>query len=167
VYHVYNRGVEKRRIFSDHLDYQRFKLQMRKALQAEPSVSLLAYSLMPNHYHLLIRQADAKAMARFMRRLGTAYVMYFNIRHKRVGPLFQGKYKGIRIVAPGDLMVVSRYIHMNAEAAGLGWQQHQHSSLRAYLEPSPDDWVNSAPVLELFDQPVDYRDYIARGKLRP
>jgi putative transposase len=168
IYHAFNRGVERRRIFVDHHDYQRFKQQMRQALDREPSVTLLAYSLMPNHIHILLRQSEAEAMGRWFQRLITGYVVYFNKRHERIGPLFQGKYKATRVVGPGHLMEESRYIHVNPERAGLGWRQHQHSSLQAYLEPeTADGFVDTWPVLQLFDMPNDYMAYLSKAKVRP
>jgi REP element-mobilizing transposase RayT len=167
-YHIYNRGVERHRIFFDHHDYQRFKEQIAKALEREPSIELLAYCLMPNHFHLQLRQYDSFGMSRFMRRLSTAYVMYLNKRRTRVGPLFQGIYKAVHLVGPEALMANSRYIHLNPAKAGLDWRQHQHSSINAYLVPFPTDpLVNPYPVLELFDFPDDYSRYLSRSKLRP
>jgi putative transposase len=160
-YHVYNRGVEYRDIFMDGRDYQRFMLQMRQYLLLEPTVSLLAFSLMPNHFHMMLHQSDQLGVSRFLQRLITGYVMYFNHKYRRIGPLFQGKYKASRIVGAEHLMEVSRYIHLNPERAGLGWQQHAYSSLAWYIEPyKQDSLVDARPVLELFDLPGDYRAYL-------
>jgi putative transposase len=161
IYHVYNRGVERRRIYLDGRDYQRFLLQLCQAVEAEPAIELLAYCLMPNHFHMLLRQTDSPAMGRFMQRLGIAYVMYFNRRHHRVGPLFQGKYKAVRVIGSFQLMEVSRYIHRNPEHAGLDWRQHTYSSQRYYLDSHPpDDLENVSHVLACFDQPGDYWPYL-------
>jgi putative transposase len=167
VYHAYNRGVERRRIFIDSHDYQRFKLQIAEALAKEPSVSLLAYCLMPNHFHLLIHQSDSVGMTSFMRRVSTAYVMYFNRRHARIGSLFQGKYKAVRVTGALHLMEESRYVHLNPERAGLGWRQHLHSSAGAYLGKRFDPLLTPEPILELFDHPSDYVHYLSSGKVRP
>jgi REP element-mobilizing transposase RayT len=170
IYHLFNRGVERREIFLDQHDYRRFKLQLEQALQAEPAISLWAFCLMPNHFHLLVHQADEQRLGLFMQRLITAYVMYFNKRHKRVGPLFQGKYKAVRIIGPGQLMETSRYIHLNPERAGIGWRQHQHSSITHYLEPNlriDAGQVDPWPVLKLFDLPGDYQRYLSIAKVRP
>lgn len=168
-YHVYNRGVERRQIFMDHHDYQRFKQQMRQCLDRELQITLLAFSLMPNHFHLLLSQSDDGAMSRFMKRLSTAYAMYFNKKYHRVGSLFQGKYKAARIVGAQHLMEISRYIHLNPERAGLGWRQHQHSSVASYVKPGVGvpSLADPTPVLALFDVPGDYRRYLSKGKVRP
>jgi len=144
---------------------------MHQCLDREPGVNLLAFSLMPNHFHLLVSQADDTSMTNFMRRLGTAYVMYFNRKYQRVGPLFQGKYKAVRVIGPQQLMEVSRYIHLNPERAGLGWRQHQHSSVASYVSlgntEAGDELVDPRPVLQLFDHPGDYKRYLSKGEVRP
>ncbi|MDB5178684.1 MAG: hypothetical protein JWN01_627 [Patescibacteria group bacterium] len=157
VYHVYNRGVERRDIFMDHHGYQRFKLQMRTFLEREL-----------NHFHLLVQRTDNEAMSRYIKRLVVGYVMYFNKKYHRVGPLFQGKYKAVRVIGPRQLMEVSRYIHLDPERAGLGWRQHQHSSIASYTrEAGADNMVDPGPVLELFDIPEDYKRYMSIGEVRP
>jgi REP element-mobilizing transposase RayT len=162
IYHAFNRGVEKRRIFVDGYDYQRFLGYIRQGFANEPGITLLAYSLMPNHFHLLIRQSDEpNAISRFMQGLGISYVRTFNNRHNRVGPLYQGKYKAVRVVGPEHLMSASRYIHLNPLNAGLGWWHYQYSSVDAYLPPFPaNPLVDPSPVLELFDSPADYQRFL-------
>jgi putative transposase len=167
VYHAYNRGVERRQIFMDGHDYRRFLRQLRQCLDREPGITLLAYSLMPNHFHLLLRQSDFASMSRFLQRLTIGYVMYFNKRHQRIGPLFQGKYKAVRVVGAQHLMEVSRYIHLNPERAGLGWRQHAYSSINSYVDhDTSDGLVDPAPVLSLFDHPNDYQRYLSIMELR-
>jgi putative transposase len=165
-YHAYNRGVERRQIFMDGRDYNRFIKQMEQFVAREPRIRLLAYSLMPNHFHLLISQDDQRSMASFIQRLSTGYTMYFNKRHKRVGSLFQGTYKAARIIGAQQLMEVSRYIHLNAERAGLGWRQQSYPSAPSYMNPfRPDPLVTREPVLGLFDRPEDYSVYLSKGEV--
>jgi putative transposase len=164
VYHVINRGVERRQLFMDSHDYRRFKLQMSQAIEREPDLFILAYCLMPNHLHMLLSQTDSDAIRSFMHRLTTAYAMYFNRRHRRVGPLFQGTFKAIPVTGPQQLMEVSRYIHLNPERAGLGWLQHQHSSVADYLGERSDGLAYPEPVLRLLDRPGDYRRYLSQGR---
>jgi putative transposase len=177
IYHVFNRGVERREVFLDGHDYRRFLRQLSQSLEREPSVSLLAYSLMPNHFHLLIKQTEPVVLGSFLQRLTIAYVMYFNRKYRRVGPLFQGKYKAVRVIGPRQLMEVSRYIHLNPERAGLGWRQHAYSSVAVYTGKSEGEQatpqvvasgptIDAKPVLTLFDMPGDYKHYLATAKLR-
>ncbi len=110
-YHIYNRGVEKRKIFLDDQDYKVFLSYMKFYLEAvdlqgqalqeakiSPSkiqknyhnqIDLLAYCLMPNHFHFFISQSTERAIAEFMQSLILKYVLYFNKKYKRVGSLFQ------------------------------------------------------------------------------
>src|SRR3989338_465949 len=121
-YHVYNRGVDKNIIFKDTSDYRRFlellylanfksHLDLQKLLREGRTftellklnrgatlVEIGAFCLMSNHFHLLVRQKVKGGVSKFMQKLITGYVMYYNKRHKRVGPLFQGKFKSKDIV---------------------------------------------------------------------
>ena len=131
-YHLYNRGVNKGLIFSDDHDYKTFLYYLKlylcsEELQVEylklfPSrklknycdrLKLLAYSLMPNHFHLLVWQKDADAINHFMRSLIVKYAMYFNKKYKRIGPLFQGVYKAVQVENEQQLIYLSKYIHRN------------------------------------------------------
>lgn len=114
-YHLYNRGVEKRTIFQNEKDYKVFlsylQFYLTEPLRGEspksfPSqellnhtknIQLIAYCLMPNHFHLFIKQREKDSINHFMRSLLTRYSMYFNKRYSRVGSLFQGPYKAALI----------------------------------------------------------------------
>mgnify|MGYP001612174729 CR=1 FL=1 len=133
IYHVYNRGVEKRIIYKDSQDYSRFVKGMvifndtkviddfndrfRKVLtgsyQRKSIVDVMAFCLMPNHYHLLLRQSADNGITEFMRKLGDGYVKYFNLKHERVGPLFQGKFKSVLIDNDSQFLYIPHYIHLN------------------------------------------------------
>ena len=126
-YHVYNRGVEKRTIFVDEFDYKMFLSYLKAYLspphpeQVRPvrasniyeQVQLICFCLMPNHFHLLIRQSTQLGIVSFMRRLTNAYTKYFNERYTRVGPLFQGCYKAALVQEEPYLLHLTRYIHLN------------------------------------------------------
>ena len=160
-YHVYNRGVEKRLIFLDDQDYVVFlgllkkyllgvnetKLNRHKFEKLGDNIELLAYCLMPNHFHLLVYQRDKDSLVKLMRRAMTGYVMYFNNRYKRVGSLFQGRYKASQINADSYLHHISRYIHMNPEE----YDKWPYSSLDNYTGNKKTDWINTKPIMELFD----------------
>lgn len=134
-YHIYNRGVEKRDIFIDEADYFRFilgiasfndsqctsnlhrihdVLQLKEQLIKHPIVEIICYSLMPNHYHILLRQIADNGISRFMQKLGIGYTKYFNKRYNRIGVLFQGVFKAKHISKNEYLLQLSRYIHLNA-----------------------------------------------------
>ncbi len=138
VYHLYNRGNRKQAIFEQDSDY-RFYLAMLQRYCRESGFSVIAYCLMPNHVHLLVRQNRSIGPSKLMARLHTTYAMYFNDEYKKVGHLFQGRYKQ-KIVSDNDyLLRLVSYFHLNpvkdhiVQSVGeyrwssFGW--HQQSSI--------------------------------------
>lgn len=133
IYHIYNRGVEKRRLFMDKQDYLRFikclclfndskpilnaeykfKNLDDAAINRNMLVDILAFCLMPNHFHLLLRQREKNGISKFMRKLCIGYANYFNIKHERVGGLFQGRFKSILIQHNSQFGYIPYYIHLN------------------------------------------------------
>lgn len=169
IYHVYNRGVEKRDIFIDRDDYLFFLHLLKTALSDNSKrgstplatkrnngiyvrksfyqkIELLSYCLMPNHFHLLIKQHESKALTEFMRSICCSYGMYFNKKYTRVGSLFQGIFKAIDIEEDNYLLWVSRYIHRNPD----GFRSYLYSSYGDYLGIRHTDWVNTAIILDYF-----------------
>jgi putative transposase len=127
-------------------------------------IDLLAYSLMPNHFHFFIRQNVKQSLERFMRAFCTRYVMYFNAKYERVGPLFQGRYKSVLIDDEGQYLHISRYIHMQAlNLQGQSVQQIQPSSYPEYIGERNTDWIHSDVILESFsktDQKFTYAAFV-------
>lgn len=115
--HVIVRGVDRCDIFLDDADRRRFLLSFSKLL-AETDTECLAWSLMSNHFHLLLRPRKSH-LAPFMRRLLTGYAIYFNLRHKRSGHLFQNRYKSMVCEEDAYLLELIRYIHLNPLRARL------------------------------------------------
>lgn len=169
-YHVYNRGVEKKDIFLAEQDYAFFAKLLRKYLDpsySRPpsetprislarSINLLAYCLMPAHFHILLYQLDdEKALEKLFRRVMTGYVMYFNKKYRRIGPLFQGRYKASRIGDDIYLFHISRYIHLNPLDIGQMYENYPYSSYQEYLKPTNRRFIQPKLILELFED-VDY-----------
>lgn len=115
LYHVLFRGIERRSIFADKEDYQEF---LGRLESAKEDALIFAWALMPNHGHLLLRTGRAP-LADIMRRLLTGYAVYFNRRHKRVGHLFQNRYKSIVCDEDLYLKTLVAYVHLNPLKAGL------------------------------------------------
>ena len=136
IYHIYYRGGEKRDIFLDENDYYRFvhglyefndkapalssyyyssEVGLRKGVERKRRVlvDVLAFCLMPNHYHLLVKQVDEGGITDFMRKVGTGYTNYFNKKRDRVGSLFQGKFKARHVTDNAHLLYLPLYIHLN------------------------------------------------------
>lgn len=110
-YHVTCRGVERSDIFRDDKDRSRFLMALKESVELF-NVEVHCYVLMSNHFHFFLKTPDAN-LGRFMQRFNTAYTTYFNLRHHRVGHLYQGRYKSILVEADEYLLELSRYIHLN------------------------------------------------------
>jgi putative transposase len=117
-YHVLNRGIEKRTIFRSRRCYERF-LELLSALPGRFGVKLHGYVLMPNHYHLQVETPEAN-LSRAIHWLNVSYSVWLNHKYRRVGPLFQGRFKAI-LHEPDEAVIINRYIHLNpvrVEAGG-------------------------------------------------
>lgn len=131
-YHLYNRGTERRDIFMDDYDRQRFRKLLyvangdksfkfrdiqnksfSKIDRGEPLTAIGAYVLMPNHFHLLVRETTEDGISAFMEKLLTGYASYFNKRHARTGRLFQGTFQAQHAADDTYLKYLSAYIHLN------------------------------------------------------
>jgi putative transposase len=147
-YHCYNRGVDKRRIFEDQRDYERFLLTMyagnstssihisnfnlptiaaviEKGVleQEDPLVSIGAYCLMPNHFHFVLKEIKSAGIARFMQKVCTGYTMYFNKKNERTGALFAGTFKSKHVPDDRYLKHLISYVHLNpAELFDARWK---------------------------------------------
>ncbi len=186
-YHVFNRGVEKRSVFSDARDYQRFTEIARYYLDSDPPISfsqrarmapeiqhrvldyseglveVVCYCLMPNHFHFLVRVVKDQGLETWVRRMINSYTRSFNTRSTRVGSLFQGPYKIVHVSSNEQLLHLSRYIHLNCVVAGLcpHAEDYRYSSMGLYLKPDQPSWINSSIVLDQFSSPADYQRFVA------
>lgn len=178
-YHVFNRGVEKRNIFIEDIDYKYFlhlferylnnekKLDKyyREAPSYSENIELVAYCLMPNHFHMLVYQKDKDAMQKFMRSIGTAYSMYFNKKYKRVGNLFQDRYKAVLINDNSYFAHISRYIHLNPLDIKKDFRLYPYSSLNAWIEDTQrPNWLKPGRVQCQFKNSADYLDFLESYK---
>ena len=116
LYHVIARGIERRKIFRDETDYGSFLTRLEDCLNKTGS-KCLAYSLLGNHFHLLILRGE-RPLAEMMRRLMTGYAVRFNLRHRRAGHLFQNRYKAILCEFEAYLLELVAYIHLNPLRTG-------------------------------------------------
>jgi putative transposase len=160
-YHVYNKGIDNQIIFKDSSDYAVFLSLLKRYLGNESAknsvgveyanfadqVEVLAFCLMPNHFHLLIYQSSAEGMKLLLKSVSVAYGMYFNKKYKRRGPVFQQRYRAVMIDKDDYLLHISRYIHINPDNY-LVWEW---SSLPYYLGKFNADWLRPKKILELFE----------------
>lgn len=177
-YHIYNRGTDKRNIFADKKDYERFIYYLFFCNDSNPLlnsqfhyrglasiqnikderktiVEVVCFCLMPNHFHLLLKQKTEKGIPTFMQKIGTGYTMYFNTKCKRSGSLFQGTFKAKHITQDSYLTHLTRYIHLNP------------------IEIIEPDWKNTMIVDKvkthnyLLNYPwSSYADYVGYGRFQ-
>jgi len=158
-YHVFNRGVDKRSIYSNKEQLYYFFKSLyllnttdqssgqsltRKNLVSEDNVelvSIVAYALLPNHFHLLLKQEVDDGIAKFMQKLGTSYTMFFNKQENRSGALFQGKFKANHLSGDFALPVVSAYVNLN----------YKHHKI------NPDKQLIKTSLFEYFDEELGDR----------
>ncbi|MCW6036628.1 transposase [Spirulina subsalsa FACHB-351] len=128
-YHVYNRGHNRELIFFERENYLYFLRQLRKYLIERQAADIIAYCLMPNHYHLLL-YVKVDYLSRVMQQLGLSYAKAINQRHRRVGSLFQGRFQAIAVDSDEYLYQLTRYIHLNP--------------VKAKIVNRPEDWEFSS-----------------------
>src|SRR3989344_2305278 len=188
IYHIYNRGVEKRPIFLIRKDYQRFmslinyyrfancpiKFSHFKALSVEKReeiltkldgeskklVDIIAFCLMPNHIHFLLRQLLENGTSKFMAKTTSGFSHYFNLRHERVGHLFQGNFGAVRVESDEQFTHVSRYIHLNPVSSYLinieDINDYEYSSFPEYIGIK-SGFCSTKDVLSYFKNADDYK----------
>src|SRR3989344_114863 len=106
-------------------------------------ISIIAYCLMPNHFHFLVKQKGQNSIDTFMNSIGTRYTMYFNKKYKRVGYLYQGVYKAVQVETDEQLLHLTRYIHLQSLITKGVALRAQPSSYEDYLGNTATEWVNS------------------------
>ena len=207
IYHVFNRGVEKRNIFLDDQDYFRFihnlfefndenpvintryyfdpktmNVESRNLNKAnadkhvrEKLVEILVFTLMPNHFHLLLRQRKKNGIQKFMQKVCIGYVMYFNQKYERVGGLFQGRFKAVMAERNEYFQYLPHYIHLNplgikANSAARSWRE-EFSFLENYKWSSFPDYIGKKNfpsvtkrdfVLKIFGGEAGYKRYTSK-----
>ena|SRR3989344_4131 len=181
-YHIYNRGTEKRNIFLNRNDVDRFSKSMTEFNGLEPIgsiyensfnntplgsptsklklVHIICYCLNPNHYHFILEQIANKGIEKFMHRLATGYTKYFNEKYKRSGALFQGRFKSSHIDSNDYLLHASAYVNLNYRAHGLGSPTSKliRSSWEEYTE-NRVGICKTEPILGQFNTIGEYKTF--------
>jgi len=164
-YHITARGNERNKIFFTQRDYTRFKEYLFIAQERFGCV-LHAYVLMGNHYHLLLETPEGN-LSQVMHYLNGSYTTYVNVKRKRSGHLFQGRYKSIVIDKDSYLVALSRYIHLNPVRAKIKEHpaDYSHSSYVAYINLGSDKIVSAEQTLSLLtnnkvEASTHYREFV-------
>ena len=185
-YHILNRGVDKREIFSDNLDSKRFFQGMiefnviqpigsiyensflrnkNKKTDTQKLVNLICYCINPNHYHFLLEQANDFGLEKFMHRLGVGYTKYFNNKYKRTGSLFQGNFKAVHVDSNEYLLHLSAYINLNHKVhhielgnlvSKLGVPK---TSLGEYMGENSENFCKKEIILNQFKTSKEYEKF--------
>lgn len=192
IYHVYNRGVERRPVFTnkwefkrgiDTLWYYRFSdlpFRLSRFLNLPESerkqvldnlnkggqklVEFIAYCLMPNHFHFLLKQLKDNGISTFLSNFTNSYTKYFNTKQNRIGPLFEGVFKAVLVETDEQLVHLSRYIHLNPVTSYIvktkDLEQYLWSSLPEYLNTSPEPICQKGHILSFFPSAQEYRKFL-------
>lgn len=203
-YHIYNRGTDKRDIFKNEIDQNRFMSllylcnrqdavdirQIYSSYEGRSFVKILdfnrgemivdigAYCLMPNHFHLLIREKEEGGVSKFMKKLSTGYSMYFNKKHQRTGGLFEGRFKAMHVSKDTHLKYLFSYIHLNpVKLIDPKWKEkgitdkekirkylgnYKYSSYLDYIGQERREMVilNKQEFPKYFNNDLDFSDFI-------
>jgi len=166
LYHITSRGNERKKIFLDDVDKNSF-LEILKDYHDRYRILIHSYVMMNNHYHLILETPRANLL-KVMHGINGRYTGYFNRRYKRIGHLFQGRYKGILVEKDAYLLALSRYVHLNPVRAKVVEkpEQYKWSSYPGYIGREKGyGWVEYSWVLSQFSNEIhvaqkEYRNYI-------
>ena len=186
-YHILNRSIAKFNIFNNDIEFQRildtfvyyrqlnpplrfswFYEQSKKKLidqiDNDNLVDILCYCLMPTHFHLILKQNIDDGISKYMSKVENSYTRYFNIKHKRKGPLWESRFKNILVETDEQMLHLTRYIHLNPVSAGIVSkpQYWQFSSYHEYIDKKikADNFKisNYEDVIDI--QPKIYKDFV-------
>lgn len=192
IYHVFNRGVEKRPTFIYKcelnralltLDFYRFakpplklsrfivtpndeqmKLFEKLRKDYEKLIEIVCFCLMPNHFHFMLKQKMKGGISTFISNLTNSYTRYFNTKHDRIGPLFEGIFKAVRIESDEQLIHTSRYVHLNPISSFLiepeELENYQWSSYPEFLGLSDKNLVAKDLILNFFPSVETYKKFV-------
>jgi len=185
-YHLFNRGADRRRIFNSVYDYQKAMLTlqyyqhsklpirlsqflltnyeqrvhlMTDINNSEKLVEIIAFCLMPNHFHLILRQNINNGISKFMSQFSNSYTKYFNLKNEHQGKIFQGVFKDVRIESDGQLLHLSRYIHLNPVVSNI----IKAEKIKEYRWSSMSEYANNAAENDLCNKQIILDQFKSRG----
>ena len=168
LHHIIVRGIDRKRIFKDDADKDNFLGRLKNILTNSTTLCF-AWALIPNHFHLLLRTGSVP-ISTIMKRLLTGHAIYFNRKHRRVGHLFQNRYKSILCQEDAYLLELVRYIHLNPIRAKIVpdlkfLDKYAYSGHAAIMGKKKNDWQDTDYVLKFFHTKLSitrrrYREYV-------
>lgn len=164
IYHVYNRGINREPIFYKKQNWDYFLFKLFRYFQPQKA-KVIAYCLMPNHYHLLVRVLCQDFGKQVMLPFTITYTKAINKQENRVGPLFQGAYQIKQIKTDEEILQASRYIHLNPVKAGLVKKPNDwtYSSFLDYIEQRKNSLLEKEIILELVPGMEEYKKFVENG----
>jgi len=166
-YHVTSRGNEQKDVFKSRMDREKFLSYLASATERY-GAAIHAYCMMSNHYHLILETPDGN-LSQIMRHINGAYTTYFNVKRKRAGHLFQGRYKAILVEADAYAAELSRYIHLNPVRAGLVArpEEYEWSSYCNYIGiANTPEWLKTDFILDNYsgkEAVATYQQFVNDG----
>lgn len=192
IYHIFNRSIAKQPIFKNKKNYSRFieltdyyrfqnppyryshfnrlseeiKNEAYTVLQRQPlEVEILAFCVMPNHYHFLLKSINSRGLSNFMRNIQNSYSKYFNIKYNRTGSVFQAMFKAVRIESEEQFLHVSRYIHLNPVTSFIieidKLDTYPWSSFPDYISLNPyHRFLNTQYLISQFSSSLQYKKFV-------
>ena len=160
-YHIYNRGAGRQAIFRHERNYL-YLLRLLKTVAGECSITVVAYCLLPNHYHWLLRQDGETAAGMVPTRVFGSYSQAFNRAYERTGTLFEGPYKALAVATDAYFVNVCSYIHLNAVHHGIVAtpEEWPYSNYLEWIEKRSGTLVDRELVRAYFANPQSYEDFI-------
>ncbi len=193
IYHVFNRGIASQPIFGNKRDYSRLtetfiyyqnisppvkyskfltlsndmRNKIMETLRREKQflVEIIAYCLMPNHFHFILKQTKNNGISNFIGNISNSYTRYFNTRVERQGPLLTGKFKSVRVGTEEQLLNLSRYIHLNPYTSYIvkttkDLNNYLYSSFPEYIERVKTPICFKEDVLTRFKNKDSYKNFV-------
>ncbi|MFQ5865353.1 MAG: transposase [bacterium] len=165
-YHIFNRGVNRERVFFSEENYLYCLRLVRKYVERY-FVSVIAYCLMPNHYHFILRQNSKKSLSEFMRVVFNAYVQAVNKQRGRMGTLFEGRFKHIHIDEDKYILHLCRYIHLNPVEAKLVRtpEEWPFSNYNDWVGKRNGKLIDANLIASYFKSPKEYERFVLESKI--
>lgn len=191
-YHLFNRTINKEHLFTRDSDCKRFLITLSyyqyinpplrlsyflsfgydkrqeinsRLEKSEKLAEIISFCLMPNHYHLLLKQVAENGISNFARLFQNSFTRYFNTKHTRSGYLFEGQFKAVRIEDNEQLLHLNRYIHINPYVSFVvksfgELEAYPYSSLPEYLDKRQSNLSNKEIILPQFPNLNSYKQFI-------
>lgn len=163
VAHIYFRGNRKKLIFYKASDYKEY-LNRLESLSVEENCNVIAYSLMPNHGHIILLQLTQNPISRLMQRLQGGFTQYCNTKYQKVGHLFQGRYKCSLCLKESYLLELIRYVHLNAPRAGIVRvpEEYRWCSHKNYINQT-NSFINTKLIASYFENLDNFDAFVKSG----